>query len=91
MVQVMRRGENLTTDIEDPSNHDQDDNQSTCSNHHQGALNQNSFEEFNILHTDQVDSSVIIEATRAKNALNQFNSKSIAKRVISPLLLINIP
>ena len=31
MVQVMRRGENLTNDIEGTSNLDQDENQSTCS------------------------------------------------------------
>ena len=83
MVQVMRRGENLTTDIEDTSNHDQEDNQSTCSNHHQGALNQNSSEEFNILHTDQVETSVIIENTRAKNVKNLCNSNIIANSVTS--------
>ena len=84
MVQVMRRGEILANDIEDTSNHDQEDNQSTCSNHHQSALTQNISEEFNILHTDQVETSVIIENTREKNAKNLYNSNFVTNSVTPP-------
>ena len=85
MVEVKRRGENSTNDIEGSSNRDQDDSQNQCSN--QQSSSDVNIEGLNISNGDKIQADDINSETNVKKLqelfMSSFNSKLINSQEIT--------
>ena len=81
MVEVKRRGENSTNDIEGSSNRDQDDSQNQCLN--QQSSSDVNIEELNISNGDKIQTDDINSGKNIKKLqelfMSSFNSISSIK------------